>query len=169
MLRVNGFFPAGIKDDEPQPLHRLQDAQQAIHRNGLVLDIGVALEDRIDRDQIVCAVHFDTVSGVINDRDIGVARDVRELANGATDHCNPKIRAAVDHVKASIAQQLCDGGRVIDRVWQAGDVLIGGIADHKRNALVRECANAPRDEQQDGSTHIPNEGTDHGTEASERR
>ena len=163
------IFPARIENDEPQSLHRLQDAQQAIHRNGLVLHISVALEDRIDRDQIVGAVHFDAVSGVINDRDIGVACDVRELANGATDHCNSKIRAAVDHVKAGIAQQLRDGGRVIDRIGQSGDVLIGGIADHQRNALVRKRAGALRDKQQDGHTNIPNEGTDHGTGASSGR
>ena len=67
--------------------------------------------------------------------------DVRELANGATDHCNSKIRAAVDHVKAGIAQQLRDGGRVIDRIGQSGDVLIGGIADHQR--ATRLSASAP--------------------------
>jgi len=92
-----------------------------------------------------------------------------ELANGATDHCNSKIRAAVDDVKAGIAQQFRDGGCVIDRIGQSRDVLIGRIADHERNALVRQRAVALRDQQQNGSTNIPDEGTDHGTEASRGR
>src|SRR5262249_38898452 len=113
-----------------------------------------ALEDRIDWDQIVGAVHLDAVSGIVDDRDIGVARHVRELANGATDHRDSKIRAAVDHVKAGIAQQFRDGGGVIDRIGHTWDVLIGRIADHERNALVRKRAVALRDEQQDRSTFL---------------
>ena len=45
------IVPAGIEDDQPQPLDRLQKLDDPIERDRFVLDVEIALEHRVDRHQ----------------------------------------------------------------------------------------------------------------------
>jgi hypothetical protein len=54
--------------------------QDAIQRQALVVNVGIAFQLRIVRDQLVGAADLDAGAGVIDDCDIGVARVVFEIA-----------------------------------------------------------------------------------------
>ena len=46
----------------------------------LVVNVGIAFQPGVDRDQVVGAVDLDAVAGIVDHRDIGVARAVLEIA-----------------------------------------------------------------------------------------
>ena len=127
---------AGVEDDQPQLLGGLDRDQHAVQRERLVIDVGVAFQLGIDRDQIIGAVHLDAVAGVIDHGDIGIAGAVGEIAQRAPRLGRRQIVAGIDDIEAGILQRRGDRGAVIDRIGQRRDVLIGGIADHQRHALL---------------------------------
>ena len=71
---------AGVEDDQPKLLGGLDRHQYAVQRQCLVIDVSVALQSCIYRDQIVGAVHLHAVASVIDHGYIGVARRIREIA-----------------------------------------------------------------------------------------
>ena len=90
----------------------------------------------VDRDQIIVAVDFDSMTGVVDDRDIGVVRDIGEVAHRASQAGSVEIEPAFDDVEPGAPKQRCHRPRVIDRIGELGHALIGGIADHQRHASV---------------------------------
>ena len=61
-------------------LGRLDSEQHALQWEGLIENVGVRLERRVDRNEIVGAVEFNAVPGVIDDSHVGITRPVAELA-----------------------------------------------------------------------------------------
>ena len=53
----------------------------AVQRDGLVLDVEIALEPGVSRNQKVRAVHLDAVTGVIDHGHVGIGGDRREVAH----------------------------------------------------------------------------------------
>ena len=56
------------------------DTQDTVQRERLVIDVVVALELGVDRNQIIGAVDLDAVAGIIDHGDIGIAGLVGEFA-----------------------------------------------------------------------------------------
>jgi hypothetical protein len=79
---------------------------------------------------------------------------LRKLAD-----CSPQIAAAnvspqVDDIEANDLEQLGDNGRVIDRVAEPTDILVGRVADEERHPLFGKRASAcsgPQSEPQQQS------------------
>ena len=145
MVLAERIVAAGVENDEPQFLGRLDRDQHAIQRERLVVDVGVALQLCIDRNQIVRAVHLDAVAGVIDDGDVGIAGTVGEIAQRAAGFGRGQIAAGIDDVEAGLLQRRGDLGAVVNRVGKLRDVPVGGIAEHQRDALLgkRRLAHQP--------------------------
>ena len=116
---------AGVENDEPQLLGRLDRDQHAVERERLVIDVGVALELGIHRDQIVGAVDLDAVAGIIDHGDIGIAGAVGEVAQRAPRLGRREILAGIDDIETGILQRRGDPRRVIDGIGERRDVLVG--------------------------------------------
>ncbi len=127
---------AGIENDQPELLRRFDRDQHPVQRKGLVVNVSVGLQRRIDRNQIVRAIEFDAMTGVIDHGHVGIARLGAELAQG-TPHLRPgQIKPGIDAVEAGLLEHGDDGRGIVGGILQPGDVLVGGIADHQRHALV---------------------------------
>ena len=139
------IVPAGIENDEPQFLGRLDRDQHAIQRQGLVVNVGVAFQFCIDRNQIVRAVHLDAVAGVIDDGDVGVPGTVGEVAQRAPGFGRGQIAAGIDDIEAGLLQRRGDLGAVVNRIGKLRDIPVGGIAQHQGDALLgkRRLAHQP--------------------------
>ena len=133
------IVPAGVENHQPQLLGGFDRQQHAVQRKRLVIDVGVAFQLGIHRNQVIRAVHLDAVAGVIDHGDIGIARAVGKIAQRAAGFGRRQIVAGIDDVEAGILQCRGDHGAVIDRVRQLRHVLIGRIAEHQRHALFGPC------------------------------
>ncbi len=78
------------------------------------------------------------MAGVIDHGDIGIARAVSEVAQCATGLSRREIVTLIDDIEAGILERCRDHRAVIDRVGKPRHVLIGGIAQHQRDALLGE-------------------------------
>ena len=115
---------------------RLHGLQQPIERDRFVVGVAVALQHGIGRDQVIRALDLDPVAGEIDDGHVGIARLVEEVAQDAPHFDDAEITTRIDDVELCVLQKFGDRGRIARRIIEARDVLIGGIADHKRDALV---------------------------------
>ena len=117
----------------------LDDRQDSIERNGFVKCIDVTFESRIDRDYVIDAVDLNPVSREVNDSDIGIANRVGEIAQSAAHLARIEIVFQLDDIEAGGFESRRNGVRIIARIGEPAHVLIGGIADHQRYSLLREC------------------------------
>jgi len=146
-----GIVAAGIEDDEPQLLGRLDRLQNAIQRNRLVIGVGVALQHGVDRNEVVGPVHLEAVAGIIDHGEIGIARLLGELAQRTPHFGVFEIAAGFDDVEGGLFEHVGDGGGIVGRIGKRNDVLIVGIADHERDALVRQRGPAGKANGQGGN------------------
>ncbi len=144
---------AGVENHQPQLLGRLDRDQDAVEREAFVIDVGVAFQPRIDGNQVVPAVHLDAVAGVIDHRDIGIARAIGEIAQRATGLGRRQVAAGIDDVEAGVLQRRRDPGAVVNRIGQRCDILVVGIAQHQRHALFGK--GRPAHQQEGGGCKCP--------------
>ena len=144
---------AGVENHQPQLLGRLDRDQDAVEREALVIDVGIALEPRIDRNEIVAAIHLDAVAGIIDHRNIGIARTVSKIAQRATGFGRRQVAAEVDDVEAGLFQRGRNPGAIVNGIGQRRDVAIGRIAQHQRHALFGERRRT--DQQEAGGCKCP--------------
>ena len=131
---------AGVEDHQPKLLGGFDRHQHAVQRKRLVVDVGVALQFRVHRDQVIGAVHLHAVAGVVDHGDVGVARARRQSrATRAASPAAGRSWREIDDVEAGLLEGCRDHGAVIDRVRKRRHVLIGGIGEHQRHALFGEC------------------------------
>ena len=78
------------------------------------------------------------MTGVIDDGNVGIARIVGEVAQGSAQLANPEVMLCRDDVEACVLEHLGHGVGVPCRIGKRRDLLIGGVADHERNALFRK-------------------------------
>ena len=135
MVLANGLSRQASRITSRKLLGRLDRDQHAVERKRLVIDVGVAFQLRIHRNQVVGAVHLDAVAGVIDHGDIGIARAVGEVAQRAAGLGRRQVVAGIDDVEAGVLQRRRDHRAVVDRVRKRRHVLVGGIAEHQRHAL----------------------------------
>jgi hypothetical protein len=116
--------------------------------NALQRDLALAIERRVDRDQIVVALGLDRVAIVVDERDrVGPRRVhlVEKLAEQPAHVVGVDV-GAFDDLEADAGQRLGDEAAVGQRRLQRS-LRIGGVADDERDALLRRGPRA-RDEQQ---------------------
>ncbi len=83
------------------------ETQDTVERKRLVIDVAVALELRVDRNQIVGAVDLDAVAGIIDHGDIGIAGLVGEFAQHAPRLQRREVLAGIDDFEARVLQRRC--------------------------------------------------------------
>jgi hypothetical protein len=80
-----GIVAAGIENDETQPLGAVRRRYQPLQWDGLVIGVAIARQFRIDRNEIICPADFKTVTGIVDDGDVGMVGKRFELADGALE------------------------------------------------------------------------------------
>ena len=105
-------------------------------RPGEAVRVEVAGKSGVDWDQVVCAVHLDAMSSVVDNCNIRVGRQIRKLADRTPQVSNAQIERQSHGVEMRGLEQAGDGNGVVRRIGQAGRVAIGRIADHQRDALI---------------------------------
>ena len=88
-----------------RPLGALERLEHTVERDGLVLDVEVADELGVRRHQIIGAVDLDAVPGIIDHRDIGIARGLGEFADDAAQLDDAEVALIVDGVEAGLLEQ----------------------------------------------------------------
>ena len=80
MVLANGLSRQASRMTSRSCLAGSSDTRTRSSDKRLVVNVGIAFQLRIDRDQVIGAVDLDAVAGVIDHGDIGVARAVFEIA-----------------------------------------------------------------------------------------
>jgi len=127
---------------------RLDRDQDTIERKRLVVDVGIAFQAGVDRDQIVGAIDLNAVAGIIDHSDIGIAGAIGKIAQRAAGFGGGNIATEIDHIEACILQRRCHHRAVVHRIGEGCDILVGGIADHQRDALLGKGRLARQHHQQ---------------------
>ena len=125
---------AGIEEND-------RDAQlvgEFIHNRGKRYEalIGI-VESRkigIDRNQIVLTPRFDSVTGVIDKRDIGVFGIFGKTAQSLDELSRISVLNGGD-LEAEIGQKLLDRPGIVSGIGESGQVLILRLPDHEGDTL----------------------------------
>ena len=139
---------AGVENDEPQLLRRLDGDEDTVEPDGLVIDVGIVLQLGIDRNEVIVAVDLDAVTGVIDDGDVGAAGLGAEIPQRPPHVLGRQVVAGIDDGEAGLLEGLDQKVGVVGGVGELGRALIGRIAHHQRHALVGECSGWLEDERQ---------------------
>ena len=106
----------------------------AVHVQRLELDVGDVLHGDVGRQQIILALVLNAMAGVIEQSDIGAGGLAREIGERAVE----LVLAGVDerdHLEAEVLRQrLGDVPGVIDRIFEPGDMVVFGVAEHESDA-----------------------------------
>ena len=78
---------------------RLDGKQHPVERQRFVQNIGVRLECRVDRNEIIGAIKFDAVPGIIYNGDVRIPAQVAEVAQGLAQFANGQVEFGLDRVK----------------------------------------------------------------------
>jgi hypothetical protein len=97
---------------------------------------------QVDRQQVVAAARLDAVAGIVDQRDGAGVELAQKRADGAA-HLPARGVLAGHHVEAELSQLPRHQPRVVDRVLERR-ILVGGVADDQRHALVRRGARRRR-------------------------
>src|SRR5258708_24381677 len=92
----------------------------------------------VDRYQIIGAVQLDAMASVINDGNICATRPACKVAQRFAKLCRRKVELRLDRVEVCRLEHGSERCRVIRRVGETRDFLIGRIADDQGNALFSQ-------------------------------
>ena len=122
--------PARVEDHHPQrrTLHR---RQHVVERHRLEAHVGVPLQPRVHRHQVVHPVHLQTVAGVEDQRH-GPHAAARETAQRRV-HARPVGVAHRLHLEPQTPERRRHVGRVVARIRQRADLRIRAVAHHQRH------------------------------------
>ena len=129
---------AGIENDEPQPFRRIYRLENPVQRDRLVLDVEIALQPGICRDQEIRAVHLDAVTGVIDHRHVGIRGNRSKVAHRPPHLGHAEIPAQLHDIETHPFEDVADGGRVVVGIGQPRDALVVGHAKDQRHPLVSQ-------------------------------
>src|ERR1051326_2954327 len=123
---------------DPTPAGAVEGLAKPIGRNSLGVRVTVAGELRVDGDEVICAVNFDAVAGVVDHGDIGLAGSILELPNRALELQIAGVVLGRDDVETRLLEHGHHGLGVPRGIGQGWRMLITGIADHEGDALLGE-------------------------------
>ena len=91
------------------------------------------------------------MAGIIEQRDIGALHLAAEILHGGVHRRFVEIElgAAADQGEAEAAERIGHQRRVVAGIVEPCDVLIGGVADHQRDALFGRSGRAEQQRQQE--------------------
>jgi len=138
--------PTRVNPQLPRGLDRQQDA---VERKCLVVDVRIALEPGVGWYQVIGAIDLDTVTRVVDDGNVGIASLIGEFPQRPPHVGGLKIESRVDKVETRALQGPSDGCGVIGRVWKQSCVLVVGVADHERDALLSQSRLTGQQERSD--------------------
>jgi hypothetical protein len=151
----NGLSRQGVEEHDvgfirAAELHLLHDEVEV---DGVEVEIALALQMRVDGNEVVAPGHLQPVPGVEEDGRVGVFQEVGEIAHLGVERALVEVDTE-DDVEAGALQRRGDLVGVVDRIGELRDLLVGGVADHERDALFRgggECEEeAGCEEREDG-------------------
>ncbi|MCY1517586.1 hypothetical protein D9M68_522720 [compost metagenome] len=125
----------GIKQHDIDPGAALHRRQDQVHRHRLEIEIDMGGELGVDRGKIIFAVHLKTMAGIVEKRQIGAIQTVDEIAQYAPHAREVEIHTG-HHLEAEPFELGRHVGSVIAGIGQRRHMLIGGIADDQRHALL---------------------------------
>ena len=151
-VRRQRIVAAGVEENDVGPRVGLHAAQHQIEIDGAEIEIGLGLDLGVDRHEIVLAGDLQSVAGVEQQRHVGVRQLFAEAPHRRAHALIIEVEPA-DHLEAQSLQRRRHVGGVVGRVLQLRRVLVGGVADHQRHALVGQggCRHEPRDHPEAGS------------------
>jgi hypothetical protein len=129
------IVPAGIEKHEVHAAFGLHLLQHLVEIDRLVVKVALLGELRIDGDQIIHPIELQPVSRVIEQRHLGVLQPVAEAAQCLVHDRLGDIDAQID-VESHPLERLPDGLSVALRIGQRRGVLIGAIADDRRDSTL---------------------------------
>ena len=135
-LLGEGIVAAGIEEDDVGAAAAVELLHDAGQRHQRQVDFRFELDQRVDRHQIVLAVHLQPVAGIEEQRDLGLFGGAAELDQRLHQRAPVEIGAA-EHLEAQPLQLLRQVGGVVLRVPQLPDMLVGRISDHQCDAFLR--------------------------------
>ena len=139
--RRERIVAAGVEDDDARGArHRFQRLHQIGERKGVVRYIVFLLDAGIDRDQKVFAVDLQAVARIEHQRDVvgTLARHARCKVLDRLLHADPGQIHGEHDIEACAIEDLRDHLRIMRRVGQRRDRLVGRIADHQRHPVLGE-------------------------------
>lgn len=91
-----------------------------------------------DRHEIIGARDLHAVTGIIEQRDVGALHLPAKTLHGDVHRALVEIELgmAADQREAERAECLRHQARILRRIVERRDVLVGGVADDKRDALL---------------------------------
>ncbi len=91
--------------------------------------------------EIVGARDLHAVAGIVEQRDVGALHLTAEALHRDVHRALVEIElgAAADQREAEQAQRLRHQARILGGIVERRDVLVGGVADHERDALLGRC------------------------------
>ena len=137
---AEGIVPAGVEDDYVEPRARaLHLPHHQVDVDHLEIDIGLARRIGVDWHKVVGAAHLDAVASVIEQCDVGALDLPSEVLHGVVQRRLVQIELGMfaDQAEAEALKRFGHQHRIVAGIVEAGDVLIGGIAHHKRDAFLR--------------------------------
>ena len=124
------------------PHHLLQ---HEVELDGLEIEIGFGFELGVDGSEEVPLIDLQAVAGIEEKPDIGAVQLLGEGPDALLHVALAEIDA-FDHIEAERLELRGDIGGVVARVVEPRNMLIGGVADDERHALLRRRRHE-RDEQ----------------------
>ena len=131
---------------------RAEPVEQLVQVGALGRHLVFGADLGVDRQQVVAALHLHAVAGVEDDAHL--RRSCAAIENWRNASIMSRSDAFSRSVtsKPSLRSDVGHGLRVVDRVLQRAD-LVGGVADHQRDARVRRPrATARRRRASSGAT-----------------
>ena len=135
-LLFERIVAAGVEEDDVglgAALELLHDARQRDQRN---VDLGLVFDLRVDRHEIVLAIHLQAVAGIEEQRDVGLLGGPAELDQRLDQRAAVEVGAA-DHLEAERLEALRHVVGVVARIGELRREFIGRVADDQRNARSR--------------------------------
>jgi hypothetical protein len=136
----------------PAAIHLAENHRGVDH---LQIDVGLLGRVGADEHQEIASPDLHAVASVIEQRDIGADHGIAEFLQRAVEggFVEIDLRAVADELKADPLERVRHQLRIVLRIIQSRDVLVGRIADHQRHALLG--LRGARDEQAADHKHQP--------------
>jgi hypothetical protein len=125
-----------VEDHQAQPLGGLQRHQDAIERNGFILDVDLGPESRVDGDHVVHVADLNAVTREVHNRNIGILCGIEEVAQRALEVLESEILPHRHRTEPDILEHPRDGGGVVDRIGKLAGVLVRRVADDEGDPFL---------------------------------
>ena len=132
------ILPACIQNDQAQLFDMARRDENPVQRHRLVVHVEHARQFGVDGNEVVYAPDFQPMSGIVDDRDVGVGRPIDEFPNRPLELDDAQIAAAIDGVEPGFGQEVGDRVGVVGRIGKDAGILVFAVADDQRDPPFSE-------------------------------